>query len=109
MLDINIKPFKGVLFVRLKGVLNKDSLGKLQNEVSKLIKEVGIKNIVFNISELTDIDYDGMNELFKNYNYCKDNCGKALFVSEKNEDYNNSYFKNKIVHDEKSAAEFINT
>ena len=109
MLDINIKPVRGVLFVRLKGILNKETLGKLQNEVSKLIKDVGIKNIVFNINELSEIDYDGMKELFKNYDYCTNHYGKALFVSEKSEDYKNSCFKNKIVHDERSAAEFINT
>lgn len=109
MLDINITPYQGILFVRLKGSLNKKSLEKLKAEVSNLIKEVGIKNIVFNLKELDEIDYDGIEELSKNYNYCVSNLGKALFVSEEKESYSKSCFKNDIVDDERSACKLINT
>ena len=48
MLQIDIRPFKGILFVRLKGSLDKKSISKLETEVIKFQKTVGIKNIVFN-------------------------------------------------------------
>jgi len=105
MLDINMESYQGVLFVRLKGKLNKLSLDKVQDEVSRLVKAVGIKNIVFNISELDEIDYDGIEVLADNYNYCMTNNGQALFVSDKDNHYNN--FKEFIVSDEKKAKEII--
>ncbi len=108
MLDININPYKGILFVRLKGVLNKTSIQKLQDEVSKLIREVGIKNIVFNLKELSEIDYDGILELSKNCDYCISHYGKALLVSDRKIPYVNSNLKNRVVGDERSAAELIN-
>jgi len=105
MLDINMESYQGVLFVRLKGKLNKFSLDKLQLEVSKLIKLVGIKNIVFNISELSEIDYEGIEELTENCNYCTANKGRALFVSDKESHYTN--FKDYVVSNEKKAKELI--
>lgn len=105
MLDINMESYQGVLFVRLKGKLNKFSLNKLQIEVSKLIKAVGVKNIVFNISGLSEIDYEGIEELYENCNYCTSNKGHALFVSDKEYHYTN--FKDCIVKDEKKAREII--
>lgn len=108
MLDINIEPYQGILFVRLKGSLNKNSLQILKKEVSKLVKEVGIKNIVFNLTELKEIDYDGIHELMNNYNYCVSNLGKALFVSEKKNAYIESCLNDSLIHDEKTAANLIN-
>ncbi len=84
MLDINQKFYKGVLFVRLSGVLNKKTIDKLKNEVSSTIKENGIKNIVFNISKLSSIDCYGINALLYNYELCQDNKGKTLICGLKN-------------------------
>ena len=78
MLDINLEFHKGILFVRLTGALNKNTVDKLDNEVTTLIKENGIKNIVFNIGNLISIDCYGINELLKNYEICKLNKGKSL-------------------------------
>ena len=52
LLDINLEFCKGILFIRLKGVLNKNTVNKLKDEVNNLVKENGIRNLVFNISEL---------------------------------------------------------
>lgn len=108
MLDINITPYQGILFVRLKGSLNKNSLEKLRREVSELIQKIGVKNIVFNLKELDEIDYSGIKELSKNYTYCTNNFGKAIFVSDKKESYAKSCFKDDIVDDERSACNLIN-
>lgn len=78
MLDINLEFHKGILFVRLDGILNRNTIDKLDNEVTSLIKEQGIKNIVFNVSNLDSIDCDGINVLLNNYKLCKLNSGKSL-------------------------------
>ena len=78
LLDINLEFHKGILFVRLDGILNKNTVDKLDDEVTNLIKENGIRNIVFNISNLNSIDCDGINGLLNNYEICKSNNGKSL-------------------------------
>lgn len=77
MLDINIEFRKGILFVRLSGELNKNTVGKLDEEVTSLIKDNGIRNIVFNIVELKSIDIKGINALLYNYEIIKNNKGKG--------------------------------
>ena len=71
LLNIDMEFKKGILFVRLKGVLNKKTIGKLHDEVTILVKDNGIRNIVFNISELISIDYYGINALLCNYELVK--------------------------------------
>jgi len=78
VLDINMEFHKGVLFVRLKGVLIENTTNKLINEVTKFIKENGIRNIVYNIENLKQIDCYGINALINNYDICKKNNGKSL-------------------------------
>jgi len=78
LLNINLEFHKGILFVRLDGILDKTTIDKLDVEVTNLIKENGIRNIVFNISNLNSIDCDGINKLLDNYKLCKLNKGKSL-------------------------------
>lgn len=78
MLDINYEIRKGILFIRLGGVLNKNTVSKLQNEVTDMIKDNGIRNVVFNLKELESIDIKGINNLFYNYEICHNNKGKSL-------------------------------
>lgn len=114
MLDINIEFFKGILFIRLEGNLNKDTAGKLKEEVNNLVKENGIRNTVFNVSGLNSIDYYGINTLLNNYELCKDNNGKSLLCG-----LNNTLVKHRInnssllkymyeTSDELSAVNIIN-
>ena len=78
LLDINIEFFKGILFIRLNGVLNKNTVAKLKEEVNNLVEENGIRNTVFNVSGLDSIDCYGINTLLNNYELCKNNNGKSL-------------------------------
>lgn len=84
MLDINIEFHKGILFIRLEGTLNKNTVDKLKKEVTTLIKENGIRNIVFNIGGLSSIDCYGINALLNSYEICRDNKGKTLLCGIKN-------------------------
>ena len=114
MLDIDIQFHKGILFVRLEGVLNKNTVDKLKEEVTVLIKENGIRNIVFNVSSLDVIDCYGINALLSNYEICRDNKGKSLLCG-----INNNLVKHRInnsrllkymyeTSDELSAINIIN-
>ena len=85
MLDINIEFHKGILFVRLDGVLDYSTVNKLESSVTNLSKESGIINIVFNVSNLKSIDYYGINELFNNYKICSLNNGKSLLCGINND------------------------
>jgi len=76
---------KGILFVRLGGVLTKRTIDKMNSEVTTLIKDNGIRNIVFNISNLTSIDIKGINSLFYNYELCRSNQGKSLVCGMNND------------------------
>ena len=78
MLNVGTEFRKGILFVRLKGHLNKDTIYKLNKRVTKLVKDNGIRNIVFNFSNLKSIDIKGINTIFYNYELCKSNDGRSL-------------------------------
>lgn len=78
MLTVITEFRKGILFVRLKGHLTKDTIGKLNRKVTKIVKEQGIRNVVFNLSNLKSIDMKGINTLFYNYELCKNNEGRSL-------------------------------
>lgn len=78
MLEINMECRKGILFIRLGGELTKDTVGKLNEEVTDLVKQAGIRNVVFNIENLIAIDMKGISTLFYNYELCKNNKGKSM-------------------------------
>jgi len=78
VLEINMEFHKGVLFIRLEGSLNKNTVDKLKYEVTSFIKENGIRNIVYNISKIQEIDCYGINALINNYTICRENNGQAL-------------------------------
>ncbi len=64
-----------MFFVRLIGQLTKDTVTKLNDEVTMLVLDNGIKNVVFNIEKLKVIDMIGINALLYNYEIIKNNKG----------------------------------
>lgn len=78
MLGIDMEFHKGILFIRLSGYLNENTIEKLNKEVTNVIKENGIGNIVYNIANLKQIDCHGINALINIYNISKINNGKSL-------------------------------
>lgn len=52
MLDINIEFTKGVLFIRLEGVLDNTNIDNIRDSIIKILKEGGIKYLVFNVHNL---------------------------------------------------------
>lgn len=78
MLDISLEFRKGILFVRLMGELTKDTIYKLERDVTTLILEQGIHNVVFNVSGLSTIDLKGIHGLFHSYEMTHQNQGKSM-------------------------------
>ncbi|MDD3453680.1 MAG: STAS domain-containing protein [Bacilli bacterium] len=68
---------KGILFVRLEGVLNKKTVEQLHDVVT-LVKENDIINVVFNLEKVSFIDIKGINFLLYVYELSKKKNGKSL-------------------------------
>ena len=69
---------KGLLFVRLKGNLDQDTLEYFQKEVSHFILENGLKYIVLNVEELKSIDAKGMEQLTKDFHSICESNGQVV-------------------------------
>lgn len=91
MLEINMEFRKGILFIRLIGEITEKTASKLESEVTELVEETGIHNLVFNLEGVTNIDIKGINALLENYNICKKNDGKTLVCN-----LDNSLVKHRI-------------
>lgn len=50
MLDVNFEFVRGILFVRLEGKINYDSISTINNSLTDVIKKGGIKYLVFNVT-----------------------------------------------------------
>lgn len=81
MLNVGTEFRKGILFVRLRGELNKNTIYKLDKRVTKIVKENGIRNIVFNLKNLKTIDIKGIHSLFYNYEIIRNNEGVSLLCN----------------------------
>ena len=108
MLKINREFRRGILFVRLKGSLTKNTSKQLYNEITLLLREMKIYNVVFNLSKLNEIDLTGVRALLYNYNLCRRNHGISMLCGANGyvEEYTNntSMFQ---IKDEISAINMI--
>ena len=59
---------KGILFIRLKGEINEVTSKIISEEIDPLIEENGIKNVVFNLKEINNIDNKGIATIYECYN-----------------------------------------
>lgn len=83
MLKIDMEFRKGILFIRLNGELIKSTISKFHKEVTKMIQDNGIRNIVFNISNLKSIDQAGLEAIYKNYTLTNLNDGQTFICDDK--------------------------
>lgn len=63
MLKVLMEFRKGILFVRLYGSLNKDTLETFKLEVKEVIINSGIRFVVLNVDNLESISEDGVKEI----------------------------------------------
>lgn len=81
MLEVDLEFKKGFLFIRLSGELTKKTLFCMNKEVTELIHDNKIRNVVFNINSLQKIDTKGIEALYENYLFCQKISGKAFLCT----------------------------
>lgn len=85
MIDIDIHFIKGVLVVTLEGKLNKKNVSSIRNNLISVIKNGGIKYLMFNLNECIleeDIDmFDECNKLINENNGKMYVCGLNSLVA----------------------------
>ena len=102
MIDYNVEFTRGVLFVRLFGNLNRFNKENVENEIFDIIKDGGIRYLVFNTDDL-EIEEDV--DLFKkSRELVERNDGKMLLCGNMNEFYVDDF---EIVSDELSALKLL--
>lgn len=102
MLDVNVEFTKGILFVRLKGFLNSTNEYIAADKVFNIIKDGGIRYLVFNTKEVCVM---GDVLLFKmSENLIKDNDGKMLICGS---NMNNVAYSYEYVENELSALKLL--
>ncbi len=113
MLDINFEFRRGILFIRLQGSLIKNTIKDFDSCVTTLIRDNGIRNVVFNVSGLEKIDLKGISRLFYNYELCSKNRGVSLLCCVDNENIRDKIKGTRLfnymtlVHDELCAFNFF--
>ena len=69
MLDVNFEFVKGILFVRLDGKINYDSIKSVESNLKDIVSKGGLKYLVFNVSNAVIEErvslFDNCNELIK--------------------------------------------
>ncbi|MBQ4583664.1 MAG: STAS domain-containing protein [Bacilli bacterium] len=76
MLNMDLEYNKGILFVRLKGKLNRKSSYKLNNYLVPVLLKHKIRYLVYNLYELSDIDEAGVDAMLNTKCAIKANKGK---------------------------------
>lgn len=76
MLKVDMEYDKGILYVRLSGILDRKASYKINNYIVPTVLKHKIKYLVFNLLELQDIDGSGMDSLLNTKCAIKTNRGK---------------------------------
>lgn len=90
-MQISTEYRKGVLFIRLKGRLDNERFLK---DINKLIEEFGIRYIILNLSEVSNVSLDSIGYIIK-YNKKVLKKKKHLFICDNNK-IRERLFKNTI-------------
>ncbi len=83
-MNMNIEYHRGILFVRLKGKLDRSSSYKINNYLIPVILKQKIKYLVYNFNNLEEIDDDGKDALLNTQYALKNNKGKLYLCDVKN-------------------------
>ena len=81
MLKISMEFKKGILFIRLDGVLTKETKNQFNNEVLPVVLTSGIKYIVFNLDKVNLLDYYGLDALLDINEIVTKESGKTTLCS----------------------------
>lgn len=104
-----MEPVRGVLCIRLSGILDKKNIFVLNKEVVFFLKKVDVKNIVLNIKNLDYIDYYGKKAIINDLLMCNFNTSNIFLCLKENQLKLFDGIKClKIIENELKAIEFVN-
>ena len=63
MLKMDLEYKKGILFVKLEGILNNKTSNKIYNYLIPVLKKHQIKYVVYNLAKLKDISESGIDAI----------------------------------------------
>lgn len=84
MLNIELEYKKGILFLRLDGILTKTTSFILKDALKQVIEKAGIKYLLINFEKLYKIDEYGIITIIDSYNNYIKNNGKLLICGDDN-------------------------
>lgn len=87
MLKMDLEYNAGILFVRLKGILNNKNSYKINNYLNPVLKKHKIKYLVYNFFSLEAVDEAGIDALLRTKLEIKKNEGKLVFCEVRKEIY----------------------
>lgn len=83
MLKIDLEYKHKILYVRLKGILDRKNSYKIDTFLNPVLKKHQIKYLVYNFRFLKDIDESGIDSLIRSRNTIKENEGKIAICASK--------------------------
>ena len=81
MFNYKIEIFKGILFVRLNGILNKTNISDSNKEIIPLILKNGIKNVIFNLNDVIELSNEGIDFFNDNQKAVNFNNGQMIICN----------------------------
>ena len=83
-MKINLEYRKGIIFLRIIGILTRRNVSKLEDKINQLIIDEQFTNIVINLDGVRDIDMKGISTLYYIYELTKKNGGEILLCLSNN-------------------------
>jgi len=85
MLKMDLEYEGGILFIRLKGILNRRVTYKINNYLVPVINKHKIRNVVYNLKDLKSIDESGIDAILNTKCVIKRNKGKIYLCEVRSE------------------------
>ena len=110
MLDIDMEFKHGIPIVRLKGILNGDTVALFKQDLNTVIENNGIKYVLINLKKLSYIDNYGFEAIKSSYKKIVENKGKLIICGMNKLFDNNQVITDNLyqVNEEVTAYEMIN-
>lgn len=87
MLKMDLEYERGIFFIRLKGTLNRKTSYKINSYIVPVLKKHKIKYLVYNLSNLKNIDESGVDAILNTKCTIRRNKGK-IYLCEVNDNLN---------------------
>ena len=97
-MKINLEYRKGIIFLRIIGVLTKNNIYKLEDKINRIIIDEEFINIVINLDGVRDIDIKGISIIYYIHEIIKRKGGQILLCLSNNSKIREKLMKQKILN-----------